>query len=69
MESHGYRTVGEMFAKDEKYTDAKRNKNGQYNNCIDRKELEDEIKFLFECQKKYGNQYTTNEFENEFLQV
>ena len=69
MESHGYRTVGEMFSKDEKYTDAKRNKNGQYNNCIDRKELEQEIEFLFECQRKYENQYTTDEFKNEFLQV
>ena len=69
MESRGYRTVGEMFAKDEKYTDAKRNKNGQYNNCIDRKELEHEIEVLFDCQKKYENQYTTDQFKSEFLQV
>ena len=69
MESNGYRTVGEMFAKDEKYIDAKRNKNGQYNNCIDRSELEDETKILFSKQRELGNTYTSADFENEYLQV
>ena len=69
MESKGYRTVGEMFAKDEKYIDAKRNKNGQYNNCIDRSELEDETKILFSKQRELGNTYTSADFENEYLQV
>ena len=69
MEAKGYRTVGEMFAKDEKYVDAKRNKNGQYNNCIDRGELEDEAKILFSKQRELGNTYTSEDFENEYLQV
>ena len=69
MEAKGYRTVGEMFAKDEKYIDAKRNKNGQYNNCIDRSELEDETKILFSKQRELGNTYTNADFENEYLQV
>ena len=69
MESKGYRTVGEMFAKDEKYILTKRNKNGQYNNCIDRKELEDEIKILFSKQRELGNLYTSKDFEDEYLQV
>lgn len=69
MEEKGYRTVGEMFFKDEKYLLNKRNKSGQYNNCIARKELEDEVKILFEKQKCFGNQYTDEKFEEEYLQV
>lgn len=69
MESKGYRTVGEMFAKDEKYMVSKRNKGGQYNNCIDRNELVEEIKIIFEKQREYGNALASENFEAEYLEV
>ena len=69
MESKGYRTVGEMFAKDEKYLVSKRNKGGQYNNCIDRNELVEEIKIIFEKQREYGNALASENFEAEYLEV
>ncbi len=69
MESNGYRTVGEMFAKDEKYLVSKRNKGGQYNNCIDRNELVEEIKIIFEKQREYGNALASENFEAEYLEV
>lgn len=69
MQEKGYRTIGEMFAKDEKYVLNKRNKSGEYNNCIERISLENEVKILFETQKKLGNIFTSVDFENEYLQV
>lgn len=69
MQSKGYRTVGEMFARDEKYQNNKRNKGGDYNNCIDRSELEEEIKILFEKQREFGNEFTNENFESEYLEV
>ena len=69
MELKGYRTVGEMFAKDEKYQNNKRNKRGDYNNCIDRSELREEIKILFEKQRNFGNEFASENFESEFLEV
>ncbi|MBQ9314296.1 MAG: type II CRISPR RNA-guided endonuclease Cas9 [Clostridia bacterium] len=69
MTEKGYRTVGEMFAKDERYQEHKRNKHGDYSNCIDRSELEEEVIILFDCQRKYENEYTSVEFEKEFLEV
>ena len=69
MIEKGYRTIGEMFAKDEKYILNKRNKIGEYNNCIERQELENEVKVLFEAQRKFGNSFTSKKFEDEYLQV
>lgn len=69
MQSKGYRTVGEMFARDEKYKYNKRNKAGDYNNCVDRSELEEEIKILFEKQREFGNEFANKDFESEYLEV
>lgn len=69
MELKGYRTVGEMFAKDEKYQNNKRNKRGDYNNCIDRSELREEIKILFDKQRSFGSKFASENFESEFLEV
>lgn len=69
MQAKGYRTVGEMFAKDERYISNKRNKGGDYNNCIDRTELCEEIKILFEKQREFENNFANENFESEFLEV
>ena len=69
MQLKGYRTIGEMFAKDEKYQGNKRNKGGNYFNCVLREDLKEEIKILFESQRKFDNQFASEDFENEYLQV
>ena len=69
LESKGYRTIGEMFYKDEKFEKSKRNKSGEYNNTVLRSMLIDEVKVLFENQRKFGNQYASKEFEKEYLEI
>ena len=46
LEEKGYRTIGEMFYKDEKFRDNKRNKGGEYNNTVLRSMLIDEVHFF-----------------------
>lgn len=69
MAKKGYRTIGEMFAKDEKYVSNRRNKGGEYNNCVERQELEEEVKILFARQRELGSLKASENFENEYLQV
>lgn len=69
LEEKKYRTIGEMFCEDEKFKDAKRNKSGEYNKTVLRKLLKEEIKKLFENQRKLGNTFATQEFEKEYLEI
>ena len=69
LEEKGYRTIGEMFYKEEKFANNKRNKAGEYNNTVLRSMLVDEIRILFEAQRKYGNEYASKELEEEYLEV
>ncbi len=77
MKEHSYRTIGEMFFKDEKYvtlkTDGKnifhyRNKEGKYDNCVLRSLLEDELKQILDKQQQY-NKKITNDFKNKILEL
>ena len=69
LEEKGYRTIGEMFFKDEKFTENKRNKGGEYNNTVLRAMLIDEIHILFENQRKFGNEFASKEFEKEYIDI
>lgn len=69
LEEKGYRTIGEMFCKDEKFKSNKRNKAGEYNNTVLRSMLVEEIKTLFEAQRKYGNQFASKDLENEYIEI
>jgi len=60
----GYRTVGEMAAKDERFADAKRNKGGAYTHTFGRKELEEELHLLFAQQRRLNNPYAGAELES-----
>lgn len=59
FEEKGYRSIGEMVARDEEFEQAKRNKAGSYKNSFYRKLLREELNLLFECQRKSGNPYTS----------
>jgi CRISPR-associated endonuclease Csn1 len=80
MEEHGYRTVGEMIYKDEKFKTAcswnergyiltPRNKQGDYKHTIYRKMLEEEVRIIFNYQREFGNQKATEELEDNYLSI
>ncbi len=69
LEEKNYRTLGEMFYKDEKFIQNKRNKGGEYNNTVLRSMLVDEVHKLFESQRKFSSNYASEEFENEYLNI
>lgn len=63
-DERGYRTVGEMAAKDEMFADAKRNKGGAYTHTFGRKELEEELHLLFTQQRRLNNPHADAELES-----
>lgn len=69
LEANNYRTIGEMFSKDDKFKYAKRNKNGSYTNSLLRSMLIDEVKILFENQRKFGSNFASEKFEKEYIEV
>ena len=69
LEEKGYRTIGEMFYKDEKFTYNKRNKGGEYNNTVLRSMLIEEVHILFDLQRKYGSKFADENFEKEYIEV
>ncbi len=69
MERKGYRTIGEMLYCDEKFSVCKRNKGGCYSNTFSRKDYENEIRTVFSLQRKYGNEYCTEELEEKFISI
>ncbi len=69
MESGDYRTVGEMLLKHPDFKIRKRNRDGQYLATIARLDQEKEIRLLFEKQRSFGNPFTSEAFENDFLEL
>lgn len=80
MEEKNYRTVGEMIYKDESFTtsapwtvDGKlftpRNKQDDYKHTILRDLLEAEVKYIFECQRGFGNAAASGELERKYLDI
>lgn len=68
-EEKGYRTVGEMLYKDEKFKNVKRNKNENYAHTFSRDLLAEEIYLIFESQSKLGNPYATNAIRDKYLEI
>ena len=69
LEEKGYRPIGEMFYKDQKFNENKRNKGGEYNNTVLRSMLVDEIHILFEAQRKNGSDFASKELEKEYIDI
>lgn len=63
MIEKGYRTIGEMVAKDEAFIDSKRNKGGDYSHTFSRLDLAQELKALFEQQRQFGNRFASDAIE------
>lgn len=69
MEKHNYRTVGEMFYKDEKFAECKRNKQENYKNTVSRSQIEDEIHKIFKKQRELGQAFASKSIENEYTEI
>ncbi len=69
LEEKGYRTIGEMLFKDEKFAVNKRNKAESYAGTFSRQNFHDEIKAVFEAQRAHKNPYATEALENAYLEI
>lgn len=69
LKEKGYRTIGEMVWKDEKFAEHKRNKGGDYSHTVARDDLLLEITALFESQRTLGNMHAGNTFEAEYTKI
>lgn len=69
MEKCGYRTVGEMFYKDDKFAECKRNKQENYKNTVSRSQIEDEIHLIFEKQREFGQAFASEEIEEMYTDI
>lgn len=64
-----YRTVGELFAKDDEFKRRKRNRDGDYSRSILRGDQEKEVRLLFSLQRKMGNRLATEDLEKKYIDV
>lgn len=81
MQEKGYKTIGEMIYKDEKYFNLNskngkeykvynvRNHFGDYANCFYRKDLSDELELILKSQAEFGNEKITSEFSEKVLEI
>ena len=69
MASKGYRTVAELYLKDEIYREHKRNKGGRYISTVSRDMVVDEVRQIFASQRSLGNQTATEKLESSFLEI
>jgi len=68
MLEHGYRTVGEMFYKDARFAEHKRNKSN-YLNTVTRDMVEAEVRMIFTRQQEFGNKSASPEIMEAFLRI
>lgn len=70
----GYRTIGEMIFKEceieeDDVRKHKRNKADQYIHTVSRNDLLNEIKYIFQIQRKLGSPFVPENFESEFIDL
>lgn len=69
MQKNSWRTVGEMFYKDEAYAACKRNKGENYANTVSRDMVEDEIHKIFSAQRANASPYAGQDFEDAYTAI
>lgn len=78
MEKNGYRTVGEMMFRDERYWQKNpdgtlyhqpRNKLGDYRFTVERSAVVDEIEKIFAAQCRLGSQWMDEKLEESYLEI
>lgn len=63
----GWRTVGEMFARDEAYLVRKRNRDGNFDRSVLRDDQEREVRLIFDRQRRLGNVLASFDLERDFI--
>ncbi len=78
MEEHGYRTVGEMMFRDERFWQRNpdgtryhqtRNKANDYRFTVERSAIADEVKQIFASQRALGADWPTEDLEAAYLSI
>lgn len=69
MTEHGYRTVAELYLKDEVYREHRRNKGGKYISTVSRDMVEDEVRQIFAAQRRFENTMATEKLEVSYLEI
>ena len=69
MEAKGYRTVGEMFCKDCRYEEHKRNKSDNYLNTVSRDMVLEEVQKIFFAQRSFGNKFAGEGIEEKYVKI
>lgn len=59
----GWRTFGEMLARDQDLAQRRRNRSGSYERTPLRERVEEEVAKLFAAQRRFGNDFASGEFE------
>ncbi len=69
LEENGYRTIGEMFYKNETFAANKRNRFGEYRVMLQRSDIGEEAKIILETQHQLGNQLITQQFIDKYIKM
>jgi CRISPR-associated endonuclease Csn1 len=69
MAENHYRSVGEMFLKDPRFKEHKRNKGGTYTTTVARSMVADEAALILDTQQKLGNSVITKAFKDSYLTI
>ena len=69
MAEKGYRTVGEMLLKDPQYACNKRNKGGGYIATVGRDMTAEEVRAIFEAQRRLGQAFAAETLEEQYLEI
>lgn len=62
-----YQTIGQMVALDPRFTQAKRNKGGDYSHTFSRNDLIDEVEHIFKAQQTHGNPHATDALKDSVI--
>lgn len=69
MRENHYRTVAEMYLKDNLFQEHRRNKGGEYIATVSRDMVEDEVRQIFAAQRNFGNPAATGGLETCYLEI
>jgi CRISPR-associated endonuclease Csn1 len=69
MTERGYRTVGELLYKDERFAAYKRNKSENYQNTVTRDMVTDEARAIFAAQRAFGSEFCRAEIEEKYIDI
>jgi CRISPR-associated endonuclease Csn1 len=64
-----YRSLGEMFLKDPRFAERKRNREGSYSSMILRDDLIQEINQIFEKQRAFGSPHASEMFQADYIKT